>query len=443
MYRKTLSITCLLFLFAGTLAAAPPKPVTTIDLQDGDSFVFLGDSITHQCLYTQYVEDYFYTRYPERRIHFYNAGVSGDKAGDALARFEGDVASQKPKYVSVLLGMNDGTYRHFDRETFDRYETDMTQLVEQIAGINATGILMGPSMYDSRVSVSTPPRWVAGNPEQVAEVTGYYAPVLAFYGAWVRDRATHRGLGYVDMQNIMEQLTRIQRVENPDFNMIPDAVHPDANGQAVMAFAMLEQMSANRQVSGVTATKVNDKWRVTGGKDEITDVQGDDESLSFTFKAGALPWVLPTEAQLGYDMTKSGHKLSNERVRVLGLAPGKYDLSIDGIKVGTYAHAVLAAKIELQSNDKTPQYQQALAVANLNQERNDKAIHPLRDKWAQLRNRFTRPGKTGTEEHTEYLVEFNKEIAALNELAAEYEAKIYATAQPVARKYEIARSPGE
>ncbi|MCB9939606.1 MAG: SGNH/GDSL hydrolase family protein [Planctomycetaceae bacterium] len=437
MNRQAIMTWCLLVLFVGTLAAESPKPVTSIDLQDGDAFVFLGDSITHQCLYTQYVEDYFYTRYPERRIHFYNSGVSGDKAGDALARFEGDVALQTPKYVSVLLGMNDGTYRHFDRETFDRYETDMTQLIERIASIKATGILMGPSMYDSRVSVSKPPRWVAGNPEQVAEVTGYYAPVLAFYGAWVRDQATHRGLGYVDMQNTMEQLTRAQRVENPEFNMIPDAVHPDANGQAVMAFAMLEQMSANRQVSAINATKVNDKWRVTAGQDEVADVQGDDVSLSFTFKAGSLPWVLPPEAQLGYALTKSGHKLSNERVRVLGLAPGKYDVRIDGATVGTYTHAVLAAKIELQANDKTPQYQQALAVANLNKERNEKAIHPLRDKWAQLRNRFTRPGKTGTEEHKEYLVEFNKEIEGLNQLAAEYEAKIYEAARPVARKYEI------
>lgn len=296
MHRRVLSIICMLWLFACTLMAESPKPVTSIDLQDGDSFVFLGDSITHQCLYTQYVEDYFYTRYPERRIHFYNSGVSGDKAGDALARSEGDVASQNPKYVSVLLGMNDGTYRHFDRETFDRYEIDMTQLLEQIAGIHATGILMGPSMYDSRVSVSKPPRWVAGDPKQVAEVTGYYAPVLAFYGAWVRDQATHRGLGYVDMQNIMEQLTRSQRVEDPNFNMIPDAVHPDANGQAVMAFAILEQMSANRQVSAITATKANDQWRVAGGKDAITDVRGDDHSLGFTFVASALPWVLPPEA---------------------------------------------------------------------------------------------------------------------------------------------------
>ena len=28
-----------------------PAPVTKLDLQDGDTLVFLGDSITHQCLY--------------------------------------------------------------------------------------------------------------------------------------------------------------------------------------------------------------------------------------------------------------------------------------------------------------------------------------------------------------------------------------------------------
>src|SRR5687768_1686265 len=47
--------------------AAPPAQ---LELADGDGIVFLGDSITHQCLYTQYVEDYFYTRYPKLRLRF-------------------------------------------------------------------------------------------------------------------------------------------------------------------------------------------------------------------------------------------------------------------------------------------------------------------------------------------------------------------------------------
>ena len=73
----------------------------------------------------------------------------------------------------------------------------------------------------------------------------------------------------------------------------------------------------------------------------------------------------------------------------------------------------------------------------LNKERNEKAINPLRGTWHQLRNRFTRPGKPVTDE---YRVEFEKKTAELNQLAADYEAKIYAANQPVARQYQIVPS---
>ena len=97
MKRTLFAAAVLGFAFAcsSTLVFAQQKPAksigkkpvpTVLDLQDGDTFVFLGDSITHQCLYTQYVENFFYTRYPDRKIHFHNAGVSGDRAGDALAK---------------------------------------------------------------------------------------------------------------------------------------------------------------------------------------------------------------------------------------------------------------------------------------------------------------------------------------------------------------------
>ena len=71
---------------------AAPKPAAApkgLGLKDGDRFLFIGDSITHQCLYTQYVENFFYTRYPQTRIKFRNAGVSGDRAADALSGFCG------------------------------------------------------------------------------------------------------------------------------------------------------------------------------------------------------------------------------------------------------------------------------------------------------------------------------------------------------------------
>jgi len=123
-------------------------PAAKVELKDGDTVVFLGDSITHQCLYTQYVEDYFYTRFPNVHIRFHNAGVGGDRAVDALARFDQDVAAYKPKYVTILLGMNDGGYKQWDATTFQNYERDMLKLLDRIKEIGATAIVMGPTMFD-------------------------------------------------------------------------------------------------------------------------------------------------------------------------------------------------------------------------------------------------------------------------------------------------------
>ncbi|NBV87196.1 MAG: hypothetical protein EBS01_13250, partial [Verrucomicrobia bacterium] len=78
-----LALGCSLSTVYAQTPAAPANPITPsastfakiaprVELKDGDTWVFLGDSITHQCLYTQYVEDYFYTRHPEKRIHFHN-----------------------------------------------------------------------------------------------------------------------------------------------------------------------------------------------------------------------------------------------------------------------------------------------------------------------------------------------------------------------------------
>ena len=48
-------------------------------LHKGDTVVFYGDSITEQNYYNQWVELYTATRFPWMRVHFYGAGVGGDR----------------------------------------------------------------------------------------------------------------------------------------------------------------------------------------------------------------------------------------------------------------------------------------------------------------------------------------------------------------------------
>jgi len=428
---------------AAVPAAEAPQFKTLLpmmELKDGDTLVFLGDSITHQCLYTQYVEDFYYTRFPKLRIRFHNSGVGGDRAADALARFDEDVASYKPSYVTILLGMNDGSYRDFDQATFDAYQQNMSALLDRLAGIGATAIPMTPTMHDSRAARL---RGKAKEPRDT-----YYNGVLALYGAWLREVAQVRGLGFVDMYAPLNQFTLQERKKQANFTLIKDAVHPDAPGQLIMAAAIINDICPRGSVSSITIQEKDGKLAAAAMGGKLEDFVADDGGVRFTFTANALPWVLPPDAALGYKLLSAGHRYSMEAFTARNLKPGKYELKIDGQSVGVWADTQLAFRIELEANEKTPQYQQALGVAMLNKERNAKAVHPLRDLWLALKVKQRQAGvpvgandpklaaKKGLLEKW-IAEEFQPKLATLRAMVKDYDEQIYRANQPVARKYEL------
>jgi lysophospholipase L1-like esterase len=442
--RSTLCLLIAVLFCAPLSAQEPAKPaqkaiVEKIDLKDGDTLVFLGDSITHQCLYTQFVEDYFYTRYPKLRLHFHNAGVGGDRAKNALDRFDEDVAAFKPKYVTILLGMNDGAYRDFDAATFNTYQTDMSTVLEKIAALGATAVPMTPTMFDSRAKVL--------RKDIVEPRNTYYNGVLALYGGWLREQALGRGLGFVDMYSPLNNLTLKQRKQNANWTMINDGVHPEATGQLVMALAVLDDMVAKSSVGSILMQERRGTMAATARNGAISEFNAG-ESIRFTHLANALPWVLPPFVAEGAALTNAAHRQSSERLTVRHLKPGKYELKIDGQPVGQWTDTQLAAGVALESNDKTPQYQQALKVALLNKDRNDQAYHSLRDQWAQLKGRrrdiekLTAANDPQLEakktEFEQWKNGMQEKVAALLAKAKEFEDQIYAANQPKPHAYEIA-----
>jgi lysophospholipase L1-like esterase len=413
-----------------------------VDLQDGDTFVFLGDSITHQRLYTQYVETFFYTRFPERRIRFHNAGVGGAQAWDALQRIEKDVTGFKPKYVSILLGMNDGRYQPFNREICDTYQRDMTEVVRQLIEAGAAPILMSPTMFDSRAaSLQKRKR----SPEMMAE----YNSVLAYFGRWLQHQAVEMGTSYVDMYGPLNQITLNQRKKNASFTMIKDAVHPGASGQVVMALAMIEQLGVGKQLSSIaiqTTGRKGPKAHAKGG--EVSNLSFDDGTVEFDWQAEALPWVLPETAQPGIDLTRGVRRVSRETLRVTGLDAGKYEIVIDGVVVGEARGGRLVQPFDLQSNDKTPQYQQALAIAKLNEAKNNGPVGALRNPWRDFQGyaRVKRDveGSPENEPLKKKLTSLEERIATLDERVAaaqqeisQFDDQIYEVNKPQSRHFVI------
>lgn len=337
--------------------------------------------------------------------------------------------------------MNDGAYTSFQQPIFDTYQKDMTTVLDKVAAAGATAIPMTPTMHDARAARlgkrSLEPR------------DTYYNGVLALFGAWLREQAQVRGLGFVDMYSPLNDLTLEQRETDPTWTMIKDAVHPGPTGQVVMASAILDELVPRTLVSQIALADRKGKFVSTGRNGDVTDLQSD--PIRFTFTAKALPWVLPADAREGYKLVGGGHRFSAERLTVRSLNPGKYTLKIDGNVVGEWNAGQLAAGIELEENEKTPQFQQALKVAQLNKERNDKFVHPLRDQWAQLkgkRNDLRKAEDANDPQLDEkkaafeqWRATFETKIAELIADAKKAEDDIYRVNQPQPHQYELAPVP--
>jgi lysophospholipase L1-like esterase len=424
--------------------SAVKKPFAKLELDDGDCLVFLGDSITGQCLYTQYVENYFYTRYPSTRLKLHNAGVSGDTVSDALNRFDRDVAHYRPKYVLVLLGMNDGASKVFDTKLFDAYRNDMRQLIEKIQAIKATPILMTPTMYDLRAAKANPKPDSRGR-------GGYYNGVLALYGSWLRDLAFDEGTGFVDLYAPLNQFTLQGRKNEPKFTLIPDGIHPDPNGHILMAYALLSDLGLSKRVSTIDIARASDGeaiTKVSGGK--ISDVRYVDNGITFAFLPNSLPLAVPEAAKAGAAMIPLGHRLSLEALYIHDLAPGNYQLSINDAPIGEYSANVLESKLEIQNIEKTPQYQQALRVAELNAQRNQQILLPARDLWRAKKtlDRSYEERKRAPDDESlkkriaayeKKLKDFDGQIKVLDAKSKAMEDEIYQMNRPMQLRFDISR----
>ena len=93
-----------------------------------DRIVFAGDSVTDMesaqpvgeglfenvgKSYVRIVENMLAAFYPEIYIRVTNSGISGNTSRDLLQRFDRDVVSLKPDWVSICIGIND-VWRQFD-----------------------------------------------------------------------------------------------------------------------------------------------------------------------------------------------------------------------------------------------------------------------------------------------------------------------------------------
>ncbi|MBN2451872.1 MAG: SGNH/GDSL hydrolase family protein [Lentisphaeria bacterium] len=441
--RRSGAVAVLAWLVLGPALQAQVPP----GLRDGDTFVMLGDSITHQCLYTRFVALYYYLHYPETRLRIFNAGVGGDRAVDGLARFDEEILAMKPSLVTVLLGMNDGGYRPFGEPQFGTYQADMTKFIDRVTReTQARLVLLTPSMYDQEANRL---RNRPGSPE--------YNAALVQFGDFLRAIGKERKLQVIDMNAPLVAATAALRKTNPDATLIPDAVHPGPAGHLVMAHAILKGFGAPAVVSATTVDAAGKT--VASENATATNPVVADGTVAFDLLARSLPFPYPPECRGVLEVLPFTEDLNRETLQVTGLAPGTYTLTIDDTEVGQFPAADLAAGVELSTNESTPQYAQAMKVKTLNDALNGQFQKVRAFRLAEKRKGYKREdgtyarkltkqvkgddGKVTWVEDPQAEERFAAAAAQLPDVMAEItriEGEIYTANQPTQHHYALKRT---
>lgn len=108
------------------------------------TIVFAGDSVT-DCgrrtdpagLGNGYVKDLYDELAGPTRPRILNAGISGHRAVDLVARWETDVIAHAPDLVSILIGIND-TWRRYDEDdptSAEQFEASYRKLLDPLRAV--------------------------------------------------------------------------------------------------------------------------------------------------------------------------------------------------------------------------------------------------------------------------------------------------------------------
>jgi predicted GH43/DUF377 family glycosyl hydrolase/lysophospholipase L1-like esterase len=397
-------------------AQQPPSSVSRgFYLHPNDTVVFYGDSITEQNYYNQWVDLYTVTRFPHMRVHFFDAGVGGDRVtggsgGPVDQRLLRDVFSEHPTVVTIMLGMNDGLYRASTPAIMDAYESGYKHILDSIREHvpDARVTLLGPSPYDD---ITAPPFFPGG-----------YNAALQRLAETDKQLAQQYDGKFIDLNPPVVATLEKAEARDPDVAklLIPDRVHPDPLIHWVMAETILEGWNAPALVSSVEiGAKTAHAEDVENAS--VLDEPVNGSTLQWTALEDALPLPLlknnATTALL-LRLTDIDQQLNQETLKVMDLSPGDYTLQIDGQPVGDFSAEALAHGINLADYD-TPMRQQAQRVSWMVRDRDDANYVHLR---MRVRNALT-----GGEDGADRLQAFEDSL----------EDSIYAEAAPVPHHFEL------
>ena len=316
------------------LAAAPIASAQEFFFKKNDVVVIMGDSITEQRLYSNYLEIWSQTRFPAHNLTFRNVGIGGDTSGGGNGRFKRDVLTHKATALTVDFGMNDGRYiwpgkiqKGIDAK---KKATEREITATDVESAYATYMKGQQGIADQAKAANIRVAWITPQPVEhnPGDINEKYNATLEKFGNGVAEIAKKNdGLSVDQFRPYWTVIENARKAGEKKRITAGDAVHPGPPGQAMMAAAILKGLHFPREVSSVDIT-IGGNVETKNCKVDNLSAGGDGLDVAFSREDQALPYF-PMEERAS--VVHISPEDMNYSAKIVGLA-GKYAVKIGDAK---------------------------------------------------------------------------------------------------------------
>lgn len=220
------------------------------ELPKVDRILFLGDSITADGKYIEYVETVVLAE-TDKRYDIISLGLSSEtvsglsEPGHADGKFPRPQLQERlvraldmiqPKLLVACYGMNDGIYHPYRDDRFNKFVGGIQKMRDRAWDRKIAVTHLTPPVFDPLpIKDKVLPYGRSSYPQPYEK----YNTVLDRFTLWMNGKARRTGWRVVDIHTPMEAYLAEKRQTNPEFTLAKDGVHPNAEGHWVMAQPLL------------------------------------------------------------------------------------------------------------------------------------------------------------------------------------------------------------
>ena len=330
----------------------------------------VGDSITAAGYYLVFLENYYYTKYPDSNILIINKGISGDSASGINGRYDWDIFNPDDELgwgdcdeITVMIGMNDVGYGSFDKGVvFDDYAAAYPNKIKTIKTCtdNIEKIVIECQERGKQVTLITPELY-----DESDRFTNRLYDGIPRYGTnWalgevakkVREFGEKYNVPVLDLYKSTNEYSDRIREQYPEATTVvtgTDGIHHTENGGYLYGYLYTRAQETNPVIATVEINTENQGANVDNAV--VTSLSTTANSVSYTYKPKSLPMAVNSRynyvKNYGVDIT---NHMNREIIKVNGLDDGTYSIVMDGEEVTKATAAELAAGVNIAELKKNP-----------------------------------------------------------------------------------------